>query len=463
MSNVAKSIEITDAKIQFVSLVDKAANKKKFLIAKQEDGAAQFQTFGKIIKADSEKHHVTGIVYEPMVADAHDNFMTEAEIEKAAHWFLKNGDKIDIQHSFEEAKGVSVVESSVTKADCTIEGEEIRKGTWIMTVEITDEDIWKSVENGDITGLSMGGVGKYAAEETELEKGAQKPQETHTAESAGEKTGLMKRLAKMLGIEMIEKGEVMDLYNKRNINERFWTAIYALRDVLFEWDYYSCTEKWESDEEKVREALEDFSTIISELLKSGESITKTLSEGAKNGMDVFSKPDSAESGIEKAGKKMSAANKARLTEISQSLSDFIKDFDDPEPEDNPDNDNNDEEDDDMNKEDIQKMIDESIEKALKPVEKAENPQTPPAAEAKPELTAESVQKMIEEAVAKALQPAEPVQEIEKTEEGPLDEERVSKMIETAISEVLKARGVPSQINTEKPVEKQEQHYLHGIL
>lgn len=462
MSNVAKSIEITDAKIQFVSLVDKAANKKKFLIAKQEDGAAQFQTFGKIIKADNEKHHVTGIVYEPMVADAHDNFMTEAEIEKAAHWFLKNGDKIDIQHSFEEAKGVSVVESSVTKADCTIEGEEIKKGTWIMTVEITDEDIWKSVENGDITGLSMGGVGKYAAEETELEKGAQKPQEMPVAESAGEKTGLMKRLAKMLGIEMIEKGEVMDLYNKRNINERFWTAIYALRDVLFEWDYYSCTEKWESDEEKVREALEDFSTIITELLKSGESITKTLSEGAKSGMDVFSKPNSAESGIEKAGKKMSAANKARLAEISQSLSDFIKDFDDPEPEDNLD-DNNDKEDDDMNKDDIQKMIDESIEKALKPVEKTENQQTTPAAESKPELTAESVQKMIEDAVAKALQPAEPAQEVEKAEDVPLDEERVSKMIESALSEVLKARGVPSQMNTEKTVEKQEVHYLHGIL
>lgn len=85
MSNVKKSIEITDAKIKFVSLVDKAANKKSFLLTKQEDDGQGFQTNGRIIKVDNESHYVTGVVYEPNVADAHDNFMTEAEIEKAAH------------------------------------------------------------------------------------------------------------------------------------------------------------------------------------------------------------------------------------------------------------------------------------------------------------------------------------------------------------------------------------------
>ena len=35
---IAKAYEITDAKIQFVSLVDKAANMKRFLITKAEKG-----------------------------------------------------------------------------------------------------------------------------------------------------------------------------------------------------------------------------------------------------------------------------------------------------------------------------------------------------------------------------------------------------------------------------------------
>lgn len=56
---------ISDAKIDFISLVDRAANKKSFLIAKAENGKASFSTFGKIVKTDSENHFVTGIVYEP--------------------------------------------------------------------------------------------------------------------------------------------------------------------------------------------------------------------------------------------------------------------------------------------------------------------------------------------------------------------------------------------------------------
>ena len=41
---VKKAYEITDAKIQFVSLVDKAANLKRFLITKAQDGRASFST-----------------------------------------------------------------------------------------------------------------------------------------------------------------------------------------------------------------------------------------------------------------------------------------------------------------------------------------------------------------------------------------------------------------------------------
>ena len=75
MSKIAKSYEISDAKIMFVSLVDKAANKHKFLITKSQGNEADFQTYGRILKADS--HYVTGIVYEPMTEDTDGNYMTE--------------------------------------------------------------------------------------------------------------------------------------------------------------------------------------------------------------------------------------------------------------------------------------------------------------------------------------------------------------------------------------------------
>lgn len=82
MSKIAKAYAITDAKISFVSLVNKAANKKQFLITKSENGAARFSTYGRILKMDSDSHFVTGIVYEPMVEDTQGNYMTEEEITK---------------------------------------------------------------------------------------------------------------------------------------------------------------------------------------------------------------------------------------------------------------------------------------------------------------------------------------------------------------------------------------------
>ena len=56
--NINKAIEITDAKIQFVSLVDKAANKRQFLITKADDGQANFSTLGKILKVDDATHYI---------------------------------------------------------------------------------------------------------------------------------------------------------------------------------------------------------------------------------------------------------------------------------------------------------------------------------------------------------------------------------------------------------------------
>lgn len=80
MSKIEKAYAITDAKISFVSLVDKAANKKQFLITKAEHGSASFASYGRIVNADADSHYITGIVYEPLTEDAHGNYMTEQEI-----------------------------------------------------------------------------------------------------------------------------------------------------------------------------------------------------------------------------------------------------------------------------------------------------------------------------------------------------------------------------------------------
>lgn len=424
MKNVQKAIAITDARISFVSLVDKAANKRSFLITKATDGNAQFSTYGRIIKADAEHHFITGIVYEPNTEDAHGNFMTEEEITKAAYWYAKNGNQVDLQHDFEALESADVVESWVAKADFSIGDETVKKGTWLMTVEVADEDVWNAVQKGEITGFSMGGVGKYDTEDTDLEN--IEKDGTPTATEQAERKGIFKKLAAMLGIDVVEKGEMKDEYDKRNKNSSFWNAFYTLEDILYRYDYSQDRWDFENDEQTIREALLEFNTIVSDIL-AGSGIAKSLTPSQEG---------------------MSAERKSALENIQKSVGSILADGKETEET-------------EMTKSEIEAIVAEAVKKSLAPEDTTATPETTPATET-PEITAESVQKMVDEAVAKALAPA--------TEEKTLTAEEVQNCVNDAVAKaiepILKSRALPTNIsdNADNKVEKaDEPHYLAGIL
>lgn len=426
---VKKAYEITDAKIQFVSLVDKAANLKKFLITKADDGKATFTTCGRIVKKDADNHFVTGVVYEPLTEDAHGNFMTEDEITKAAYYFAKSGNKVDLQHSFEPLEKAAVVESWIAKADFQIGDEAISKGTWLMTVEIDDPTIWDKVEKGEITGFSMGGVGVYSKEDVQLDNVEKSTTGVENEPEQNEKKGIFKRLAELLGFDVVEKGALADEYSKRQRSNNFWTAFYTLEDMLCHWDSWTGESVLESDETKIRDALSDFSEIVQNILTSGDPIAKAVGKPSE---------------VEKAGKKISGANRAKLQGAYDQLGELLAEFADPDDDedgkekngtDEPDADDKEEK--DVTKAEVQQIVQDSvaaaIEKALGDQQQNEPEQQPAGGEA---VTVEMVQEMVTKAVAEAVAP------------------------------VLKARGVPTAMNdngsgTEQTVEKQ--HYLHGIL
>lgn len=452
-----KAYEITDAKITFVSLVDKAANKRQFLLKKEDGGKATFTTYGRIIKTDADSHYVTGIVYEPLEEDSHGNFMTEEEITKAAYWFAKNGDKVDLQHSFEPLDGATVVENWIAKADFEIDGEAVKKGTWLMTVEVADESVWEGIEKGDITGFSMGGLGNYSEEDVEVDSVSK--QET------SEKKGLLKQLATALGINVVEKGAMSELFEERSKGSLFWNAFNTLEEVLYSYDNITGRWRYETDEGRVRECLEEFSQIITEILTGKESITKAIQTDRP---------------VEKAGKKMSGKNRETLNGIYESLGTFLKEFDDPEddPEDDPngektgegeDKSKTEKEDKEVTKQEVEQIVTAAIEKAIGgtqqstaqaaqdgagAVEKAEGKEsTTPA-----EITPESIEKMVEAAIKKAVEPQEEHVTAEQVEE------MITKAVSKAVEPVLKSKGLPSNLNGNS-VEKSagEEHYLHGIL
>ena len=420
MTQIAKAYAITDAKIGFVSLVNKAANKKTFLITKADDGSAAFTSYGRILKTDTENHFVTGIVYEPMTEDSQGNYMTEAEITKAAHWFMKNGGDVDIQHCFKKCEGAEVVESYIAKCDMEIEGQEVKKGTWLMTMEITDANVWKSIQKGEITGFSMGGSGVYSEEDVDLS----------SVEKSEEPRGLLKKLAKALGVDVVEKGDVKNYYNKEVKETNFRNAWYALDNILHRRPdgAYGLTD----DESAIREALTDFNDIVTQILASDGSVIKAIQGNY----------------IKKAGKSLSSKNLNAIKGIYDTLGNFLSEFDEEEPEKTADSTVK-KEDANMTNEEVQKLVREEIAKAMEPITKQveaiangddageSGTETPPSEAA----TAESVAKMVGEEVAKAMDP-----------------------MMKALEPVMKSRALPQNLNdAEGTVEKQGEHYLHGIV
>jgi len=442
MQKVNKACEISDAKIQFVSLVDKAANKRQFLLKKEDEGKATFTTYGRIIKTDMENHYVTGIVYEPMEEDSHGNYMTAEEITKAAYWFAKNGDKVDLQHSFEPLESALVVENWVAKADFKIGDEVVKKGTWLMTVEVSDEKVWDDIEKGEITGFSMGGLGNYSEEDVELDK-IEKNQETI------EKKGLLSQIAKALGIKVVEKGAMAELYDERSKGTLFWDAFHSLQDVMQRYDNITGRWVYETDENKVRECLEDFSRIITSVLTGKESIVKTIHEA---------KP------IEKAGKKMSSKNKETLQNVYDNLGTLLaavnEDTDAAEDGDTKD-DKNKKEDTKVTKQEIGAIVAESIQKALEAKENGEKLSKQEASgdvkKAEGNITPEDINAMVETAVAKALQPKQETVTAEQVQE------MISKAVSEAVEPILKSRGLPNNLNGSGAIEKSEDHYMCGLL
>ncbi|MFP3415306.1 XkdF-like putative serine protease domain-containing protein [Bacillus sp. SIMBA_074] len=298
--------ELKNANISYISLVTKGANGRQFAIMKSE--SAKQPNISKqipILKTEEEKQLITGVVYEPLVADSHDDMMTAEEIEKAAYTFMENYQHIDKQHDEIAGKG-TVVENWIAKSDMMVGDQEVTAGTWLMTVRVDDEETWEQVKKGDITGFSMGGF----AERVEI---AKSDDFTHEDKS------LIRKMLDFVKGEKheIKKGEVKDRFIDEK-QKRDLRAVFNLFEDVFYWEI------WESnpDIDRMAAALDDMKDILSSI-KGGYTIAKSEDSTQAESIVLES--------IKKAGKVLSQKNHAKLDEALALISE-IKESASPEEE-----------------------------------------------------------------------------------------------------------------------------------
>ncbi|HDR7532984.1 TPA: hypothetical protein QCX69_004200 [Bacillus anthracis] len=293
--------KLKNVDVSFVSIVDKAANKKKFFLTKSEQEPT-FEKEVRIIKGeDEEQKLVYGIVYSPGSAgdpsthDAHGDFMTAEEIEKSAHNFIAKYRNIDTQHDFNAGAG-EVVESYVAPVDMEINGETITKGTWVLVTKATDE-IWKDIKDGKMTGYSLAGVAETEVIEEEVTKTEEKQFKSFFQ--------LMKGF---FSRENVQKGEVRDKFNQNKHRRDVNASFSALEDTFYQ-SLWNAPTASDIDLERIEAAALEFVEIINEL-KGTEAVVKVWEN-----KPVISLAEE----VEKAGKKISTTNMADIDAAIESL------------------------------------------------------------------------------------------------------------------------------------------------
>jgi hypothetical protein len=334
---VKKLRQLTNVEVNFVSFVDAAANKRQFFLTKSEE-APVFQKDVKLIaKQEGEQKLVYGIVYEPMVEDAHGDFMVAADIEKAAHQFLVDARNVDLQHNFQAGFG-EVVESYVAPVDMEVGGQLITKGTWVLVTKATDE-VWNAIKSGDITGYSLAGMAEV------IQKDEEAPVTEVSKEDAQAKTLFSMLKEFFVGkreeqpVEDVQKGEVLDAFHQEAQDRDIWASFSLMEGVFYD-------EMWNSapDLTRLETAAQDFITLLQEIAQSPDAVAKALE----------SRPEK----VEKSGRKISQARLDEIKAAHEALSRVITEVDVQESEEDV-----------MKAEEINALIAEQLEPLKKSLEK----------------------------------------------------------------------------------------------
>lgn len=311
--------ELRNIDVDIISIVDKGANQKSIIWKGAEEVLPEDSYYKRLIpinKIDDDKKIVYGIVYSPNQVDAHGDYATADEIEKACYAFMKKSKtgNVDTQHDMDVAKNCYIGENWIVKDNDALFPAEV--GAWAVALKIENEEIWKSIKEGVYTGISMYGHAEKI---------------TKSSDDQIEK-GIMNFFKKIFSSGEANGEEVLKDFNDRITMMDFPKLLDALYNAAYDILY---DEKIEDKTAAILDSIDQFKIYLSNI------------ETAKS--------------IAKAGRMISDTNMKKLTAAVESLQAILEAADkSTEKRKNFKIKKSSEGDSEMTPEEIQKKIDDSI-------------------------------------------------------------------------------------------------------
>lgn len=135
-----------------------------------------------IVKADEEERLVYGVVLDPYIVDAHNDWIPPKQVQDTAHGWMRKSRVIGLQHTV-KAKA-HAVESFLVQYPSAEDYKQAREnlphkaykmqfgddvvhsGAWIVATKVEDDGLWQAIKDGKITGYSIGGFGEKSEAST---------------------------------------------------------------------------------------------------------------------------------------------------------------------------------------------------------------------------------------------------------------------------------------------------------
>lgn len=106
---------------------------------------------------DEELKQVTYVAMIPDNTDLHGDYTSEQEVRKAKESFNKSMMRANLFH-MAMTDAFSVIESYLAPCDMILNSQFVKKSTWLMTLQVHDDDVWQMIKDDEITGISIGAL-----------------------------------------------------------------------------------------------------------------------------------------------------------------------------------------------------------------------------------------------------------------------------------------------------------------
>jgi hypothetical protein len=116
---------------------------------------------------DEELKQVTYVAMLPDHTDLHGDYTSEQEVRKAKESFNKSMMRANLFH-MTMTETFSIIESYLAPCDMILNSQFVKKSTWLVTLQVHDDNVWQMIKEDEITGISIGALASVEnAEDTE--------------------------------------------------------------------------------------------------------------------------------------------------------------------------------------------------------------------------------------------------------------------------------------------------------